>query len=446
MMRRTFLRAPVAGVMAGSLAPLQASPDADSITQTVVLYRQGDVFRALGMIDRKELASGRSAGKVIQAVLDLFKPQHGGRLALEPGLYPLDDPLRVHDGTAVTGSGASTVLSVTAANKAGVGILCDSARGISISDLWVDGNLWSNQTSEAGIVLDHCVECRVEGVTCRGFHKYGFHVRNNTGFTKVQGCSGCNNQVSNFFLENLDLDKRGWNRAPIGDIIPNLVSDCYAFGGGNGFALSRGVCQDIVGCMVYQAGEAAFYVKNFANSTLISGCRSFQGENQAVLVENSSEVNISSSIFCWHKGHGIEVRNCTWGTISANEIIDSGASSPSGGKYGLYMHTDVKGIQVTGNCVWSWRDQWPMAAGVFEDEACQDNNISSNLFNEFTQEAIISKGKNTLLANNLSRKHAYTQPEPVPFAKPHPLRLTPPFDRTRLEEYFRTWYSRASGR
>jgi hypothetical protein len=105
------------------------------------------------------------------------------------------------------------------------------------------------------------------------------------------------------------------------------------------------------------------------------------------------------------------------------------------------MHTDVKGVQVTGNCLWNWPDQLPIAAGVFEDETCQDNSITGNFINKFTEEAIISKGKNTLVASNLFRKDMYPSPAVEPFAKPHPEKFVPPFDRTRLEQYFKSWYS-----
>jgi tRNA(His) 5'-end guanylyltransferase len=106
------------------------------------------------------------------------------------------------------------------------------------------------------------------------------------------------------------------------------------------------------------------------------------------------------------------------------------------------MHTDVKGVQVSGNTVFNWPGQGPTLSAVFEDEACRDNSIVSNSFNYYTTaEAVISKGTNTLVANNYARKEAFAHPAKTPFAKPHPDFRIAAFKRDGLEEYFHSRYS-----
>ncbi len=120
------------------------------------------------------------------------------------------------------------------------------------------------------------------------------------------------------------------------------------------------------------------------------------------------------------------MRNCTWGTVSANEIMDSGAGGRRGeNKYHIYMHTDVKGIQITGNRLFCWADQLPTKAGIFEGEDCRDNNIVANSINYFTEQAVISKGKNSVTANNLVQPRAYPNPTLQPFAKPRGTYMRP---------------------
>ncbi len=204
-----------------------------------------------------------------------------------------------------------------------------------------------SETSHAGVVLDNSADCIIERILCRDFRQFGFKICNGTAFTKLYSCTACNNQESNFRLERLNLDPKenpSDRDARIGKCVPNLINNCYAYGGGHGFDLSAAECQNVVGCEVYQACGIGFYLRNRSGSILISGCRSFQGKQQAVFVENTDEINISSCIFCWQEGHGIELRNCTWGTISANAIMDSGGGLSEGhNKYHIYMHTDVKG-------------------------------------------------------------------------------------------------------
>jgi len=120
---------------------------------------------------------------------------------LEPGIYPLDRPLRIHSRTTLCGGGQNTILVTTARNSAGIGILCREVHNVQVSDLCVDGDLKRN--SVAGLVLDRCADCSVQNVTSRNFRQYGFQIKNKTAFSKIFSCTASNNTRSNFFLDHL---------------------------------------------------------------------------------------------------------------------------------------------------------------------------------------------------------------------------------------------------
>ncbi|MEM9227169.1 MAG: right-handed parallel beta-helix repeat-containing protein, partial [Verrucomicrobiota bacterium] len=310
------------------------------ISKSITIAADDNWVYAYASLNGKELARDADASTLIQLALDRLQGE-GGSVTIEPGTYVLTKPLQLPSRMQLKGSGSATVLSVCESNLEGVGLMLASVHNVTVSDINIEAPLGS-ETSKSGIVVDNCADCSFHEVFCLNFCDYGFLLRNGSAFCKVTNCKAANNAKANFCLSHLDRFRTG----DYGDFVPNLVSSCYSYGGGVGFLVDKALCQNFIACVAYQAGKAAFHVANWSNSTLISGCRSFQTEEQAVLIEDSSEINISSSIFCWQRGHGIEVKNSTWGTICGNEIMDAGASSDAY-KYNLYLHTDVKSYQVT---------------------------------------------------------------------------------------------------
>lgn len=233
----------------------------------------------------------------------------------------------------------------------------------------------------------------------------------------------------------------GGNESRLGWFVPNLINNCYAYGGGHGFEFNNCICQNVVGCETYQVNGVGFYMNNYCTSNIVSGCRAFMGRKQGVFWENSSEMNITSGMFCWHQDHAIEVRNCTWGIIAGNDIMDCGAGVGST-KHQIYLHTDVKAVEVSANCIFSWSDQYPSVSGIYEDEECRDNSIVGNLVTHSVKDGIISKGRNTLVANNLYQPEAYYNPGVEPFAKRNRRYKEPigPFNSARLDWYRESWY------
>jgi hypothetical protein len=184
--------------------------------------------------------------------------------------------------------------------------------------------------------------------------------------------------------------------------VPNPVNNSFAYGGGHGFETKRPIVLNIVGCAVFQAKGYGFYLHTTSNSVLISGCRTFQIEKDAVSVDNTAELNVSSNIFCWHRGHGIVMNNVQWATITANNFIDSGVRTRDGSfTNGVVTENKLEGVQVTGNAIFNWGDQNPMTYGITEDETCANNIIANNNINYYTQKDIAAKGKQTLISINI---------------------------------------------
>ena len=254
-----------------------------------------------------------------------------------------------------------------------------------------------------------------------GFKQFGIWLRASSFLCELSGCSVADNDSINIYLENLDQGRGGnW--------VPNLVSDCKVYGGGKGISLKKSIVVNIVGCLAYQTRGTAFSVTDYSCSVLISGCRTYQIQSDAVVVEDSHEINISSNIFCWHEGHGIVLNNVHWGTISANNVIDNGSinlvTQPfeseliralevdvRGEKYahkfhmtppenavidnknGIVLTGETMGVTVSGNAVFNWQPAPHMDYGIIEHSTCSNNIISSNNINFSQKEGVRSRGK-----------------------------------------------------
>jgi hypothetical protein len=386
--------------------------------------QRGPVYWAIGALDGTVFATGDSAQEVLNGALIQLQKWGGGRLSIESGTYVLEAPLHVPSAITIAGAGPSTVLRVAPENVEGIAIHVPQAHHTVITDLLIEGGKATEsaappqQFGVAGIVLDHCSDCVIDRVIVRNFAQYGFWLRNYSSLCKIHCCTGANNGSddagANFLLDSLcawtDIED-----VP-GSFCPNYVSACHAYAGGNGFEVRHSVCQNVVGCMVYNAGGHSFAVTQYSPSTLISGCRAFQGRQNGVLVADSPEINISSSIFCWHEGHGIELSNVTWGTICANEIMDAGTANADNQCHSIYLHRDVKGVQITGNSVFTWADQFPTAISIFADESCRNIGIVANNVNYYREQAVAMHERNGLVAENVDQEQAYPNPNMEPYA------------------------------
>jgi len=360
------------------------------MNESIIIYQDQQFIKAVGSISREALIESTRANAVIQQAID----RYGGEISLVPGDYALSQPLRLADNITLRGKGRSTRLIANSET----GILGEGVNGAVVSDL----RLVAGDGPGSGIVLDDCGDCKVRDVLCAGFPDYGIWVRNNSFLCEIRGCSLAGNQKANIFLDHLATeitDMGEWVMTRAGTFIPNLVTNCIIFGGGKGIETRRTIVANIVACVVYQTNDIGFHIHTTSNSVLISGCRTFQITGPAVVVEDTHEFNLSSNIFCWHTNEGIVVRKSMWGTITGNEVIDSGSyhreapdvtvkvsdlDAPPPSMHGIALH-ETLGYTVSGNAIFNWPVCMMGLAGVYEDSACADNNITGNNVNFFRE-------------------------------------------------------------
>lgn len=390
------------------------------LQQDVEIYVQDKNFIARGQLDQKVLKSSTDAAEVIQYAIDAM-PDAGGEVLLHRGTYNLSQHLLLKSRVWLHGKGRGTLLQVLPSNTEGIGILCKGLKGTIVSDLAIKTE---NSSGKAGLVIDDCGDCQFKNVFCQGFSRYGIWMRNKSFLCEISGCQLADNASANIYCEFLSENSRG------GDFLPNLINNCIIYGGGNGIECNKTIVLNIVGCAIFQSKKYGFYLYNGSNSVLISGCRTFQLEKDAVIVENSHEANISSNIFCWHRGHGIVFDKASWATVTANNIIDTGVRSrDKSKKSGIVLKNECKGIQITGNNLFNWGDHPPMLNGIQEDSTCYNNQMVSNNINFFVGTDIFSQGKNTLVENNVTAgPKAFVSDGKPPY---------PDFDSTRIEQFFK---------
>jgi hypothetical protein len=220
----------------------------------------------------------------------------------------------------------------------------------------------------------------------------------------LRGCKVGGAGKSGIFLDQLAHGGRG------GNFVPNLVTNCIVYAGGVGIETNRAIVANLVACEAFQTGGPGFHVHSDSNSVLVSGCRTFQIQDDAVRVENSNELNVSSNIFCWQLGNGIVLRNVTWGTITGNEVIDTGSANrdllanqlPTSLqlKNGIWLD-GTRGIGVTGNTIFNWPVAPPMQHAILEEASCRNSVIVANNIN-FAHVGVHSLGRGSQMADNVA--------------------------------------------
>lgn len=372
------------------------------MNQAIIVYSDKNQFKALTRITHELVHESPEACVTLQAAIDAVGSS-GGQVMLEQGIYPLSRPIELRHRVRLTGAGRGTRL--VAAGEAG--IVLRALDGAEVADLAVVAA--EGSSAETGVLLDGCGDCQVTNVFAGGFAHHGFRLWNHSFLCTLRGCSATGNDRSNIYLDTLAMSGRG------GRYLPNLVTDCMVYGGGKGIEAHRAIVANIVGCCIFQTRDPGFHIHTGSNSVAVTGCRTFQVGRNAVLLEDSDEVNLSGNIFCWHVEDGIVVRNAHWGAITGNEVIDSGSYN-SGVEDRTATWADlpkdlppycgirlygVKGYNVSGNTVFNWGVCPPMEYGIFEDEKSFKNNLVANSINLFVKEGVYSKGAESSATNNV---------------------------------------------
>ena len=375
-----------------------------TLSQNLVVLQDDERFNAYTDFTHELLHASRRASETIQAAVDALAGV-GGMVMLGRGVFRLDEEVRLADNVWLRGSGRGTKLRLDPTHKSGIGLSCTGLKGVVISDLALLGADCPEAT--AGIVVDGCGDTKVRDLFASGFGGYGIWMRNNSFLCEIRGCTLAGNGCANLYLSDLQ-------RGHYGDFVPNLVTNCTVYGGGKGIECRFTTVLNIIGCIVYQTGDVGYHLHAKSNSVVISGCRTFQISGPAVLVENAHEFNLTGNIFCWHTGHGVIVQDCYWGTISGNNVIDSGSYNTGVENFteplanlppdaanldGIHLER-TRGYNITGNTIFNWSVCPKMRHGVFEDANSYNNTITGNNVNYFLNAAIHSEGKDTQLCNN----------------------------------------------
>jgi len=330
-----------------------------------------------------------------------------------PGLYYLNKTIEVPDLYTISGSGNSTRLILSKEHETGIGILTNESNKILMKDFWIQAEK-KDESGKTGIILDHTGDTKITSVTCQGFSEYGIVIRNNSFLCEVSSCRFTDIDKSGIFMDTNKGDGRG------GSFLPNLVTNCIVYRCGKGIELKYTIVANFIGNLIYNTKSYAFHLHTNSNSILITGCRTFQIEDDAVVVENSDEINITGNIFCWHDKNGIILKNVTWGTISGNNIIDTGNVPFEETKteeyeywkpipedispyqfYAVLMVEKSNCLSVNGNAIFNWASNPPLIDGILEDNSCSSNIISNNNINGYSGKSINSMGENSLVSNNL---------------------------------------------
>lgn len=397
-------------------------PTPDNISN-IVLSRVGNEYQLIESFSRAKINSYQQAGIAIQSAIEILK--EGGTLELLNGEYLINQTIYLNKGISMKGNGRKTILRIANTDTTGVGIMAIGLKGIEVSDLSVISTDSSN--SIAGICFEHCGDCEIKNVYAEGFSKYGIWLRNNSFLCHLDNCTAAANRQANFYTDSLF-----WSRA--GEYMPNLITNCISYGGYNGIEANKSIVLNIVGCIVHQPENFGFYIHNVSNSVLISGSRTYQTQNNAVVVEKSHEINISGNIFCWSRGKGIVLKGVNWGSIVGNNVIDSGSERYGGfpgvgDANGIELTDGTKCIQITGNNIFNWGGQGIMKYGVYEDESCENNSFTSLNLNYFEKEAVISKGQNSWVKDIVAKDN--------PALNGNPRGPDPLFDPQRLHDFIR---------
>lgn len=380
--------------------------------ENILVYRKGDDYYVRGAFSGEALGTFRSACEAVRNALASLR--HGGELRLGPGEFEFRETVALTDDVQIRGSGRATRLRC---NHGPCVLSVTGNQNVEISNLSVVG---SDRGVPCGVIVDDSVSCQLDAVLATGFIDCGLWLRNNAALCSIRGCSAAANVQANIRLQKLA-------RGRYGDYLPTILSDTFVFGGGTGFEFENALLVNVVGCVAYQTSGPAYHLCNKSNSVAITGCRSFQIGTHALLVEDTCETCVTGNIFCWHVGHGILFKRSRWGTITGNEIIDSGSYNAGGQDLTTPFESldpmpplhvgvdfsDVRGVHVVGNAIFNWPCCPRLAHGIREDATSRKNAFVANNINHHDAASVIaSAGEQSVKENNVSHADNYLDIEP----------------------------------
>jgi len=371
-------------------------------TENLVVSQTKDAFYVTGQISGKSLHKTSSADEAIQFAINQLPK--GGTVCLQAGDYLVKNQINLKSFVTLTGSGTSTIIRMQTGHNTGIAINGDTLVKAVVSNLSIMASK-DDSTATAAIKLSSCGDCQISDIFCLGMKHAGVWLATNTFLTEIRSCKFAGIKGAGVLLEHL-----AFPGGLGGEAVPNLVSNCIAYRCGIGFSMKRTIVLNINGCAAHQCKNA--FNLNDSYSVCISGCRSFQIEEEAVILDNSGEINITGNIFCWSVKEAIKLNKVRWGTISGNNLIDVGSINyytrdmnpekkrvlfypvPKGvvvPHYSALTLSDVRGVAISGNALFNWNQCPKMLYGIYEEENCAHNLITSNNINWVVNEGVDRK-------------------------------------------------------
>lgn len=397
---------------------LSCSTTIDLKDQNIEVYYSAGNYHVIGAIDSKELFTSTSASEAINWAVSSSAER--GTIFLHKGKYLLNKTITIENSITLQGSGTSTVLIVSKDHDTGNAILIENANKASVKELAIQ-SVKNEPTAKSGVVLKNSGDCLVSNIHVIGMQEDGVRIEDNSFLCEVVGsrfaaCEGAAVRILNCV---------GGSRG--GDFVPNNVNNCIIYQGGYGVVCDNAIVANISDVTVYQSKKNAFYITDQSNSVLITGCRTYQIQDDACVINNSHEINVSSNIFCWSEGHGIVLDGVAWGTISANNVIDNGSINPferdvdtlktygprefrrmprtpkdrESIKSGIVVRNNTRGVTVSANAIFNWPAAPKMVYGILEDNTCKVNNFVGNNVNTYIKGDVLSQGKGSTVSGNV---------------------------------------------
>ncbi len=384
----------------------------------LVVYKDADQFIARDAWANTEVAKAAKASDLFDKVTELLAD--GGTVRLASATYELDRPIRLPSRVTLTGSGRTTILK-----PKDIAIHAEGEQFIVVENLACHGP-GHDVGGEAGVLFHDCGDSEIRNVHARDFQGCGIVIRNRSFMCYVTNTSTCANGRAGLLLDELTGGGR------IGDFVPSLVVGCRSYGEvGHGFEIKRSLCCNLVGCSVFQCQGDGFHLHACSNSTCISGCRVFEALGCGVRALNTHELNVSSSIFCWNKDHAIDCSRVFWGTVSANELIDSGGTEGTA-RHGVLLRDGTRSVTVSANAIFNWDGHQPMICGVYETQDCLNNHVADNTIHYYSDRDVVMQGSGSTTADNVSMSDAYHHPQKPD--RDHK-KVTREFTRDRIEQF-----------
>eukprot|EP00730_Choanoeca_flexa_P014226 TRINITY_DN6142_c0_g1_i1.p1 TRINITY_DN6142_c0_g1~~TRINITY_DN6142_c0_g1_i1.p1 ORF type:complete len:537 (+),score=163.41 TRINITY_DN6142_c0_g1_i1:163-1611(+) len=358
-------------------------------------------FNVRGTVDGVVVATTNTADDAINRAVTLaHNTGYGGTVTIQPGHYPLNKCITMMDRVHLCGTGRGAVLSPASASVGVNGIVSgQNIAGARVSDLSVIVPASMDDEVAFGVLLDFCTDCDIRNVFVAGFATAGISCRNETTLTQITDCKLAGN-TNGILLTRLN------NFGPVGSFVPFNITNCQVYGGGVGVNVDNGLVINIIGVQVFMTEKEGFLLTAQSNSVLISGCRTFQVGGSAVHVDNTNELNVSSNIFCWSGGHGIHLNQVKWGTITGNNVIDSGSvgdATPDTPGTDAILVEDSEGINITANNIFNWSVAPQLVNGIVVDSTNNHALVVANHVNYFTKEAVVNQAAVGLVQDIVSQ-------------------------------------------